>query len=339
MTTLAYANSVLPELSGYAPQHVLASIVESGKIKRAWLFGGSVVSLQLPSGELWKAKERLGLPDDKATGILTRLEALGVRHPSSWASCYDQIATIRQRPKHTHNGLFFDWHGGPWHEALRTGKQAGRWWRYDIQSAYKWAATLGVPDVSRFVVRTRWHSDSGLWLYRWKGKPLDGLPRTLRESRDIVVSSDEIEAYQMPASGIVRGITWDNTLPGTSITDVLDKLPKQASRAYWGKWCARDKLRCITPNSSWELDNHRLNLVWAWLIVGRVRSRVWQVAKHGAAHVYVDEAIVPYQLPTGTNAGSWRLKEEFANGIEVDRIGAFRRSGDTHYSMKTGVKQ
>lgn len=335
---LVYADTILPEQSGYAPARKLTTAFDRGEARRAWLVGGEIVSMQMKDGSLWKTTERLAIDDTQAPATLARLQELGVHHPSSWASCFDQLSPLHYKMKFTHNGLFMDWHGGPWHEALKTGRYLGPWWRYDLRSAYRWAATLGLPSPDTFVVRDEWHDDPGLWRYHWPVKPFANMPRTLRESKDIVVSSAEIEAYGLPTRGIVRGVTWSKSIAGKIVTDVLDLLPKACGRAYWGKWAARDPLRCWTPKRTWELNNHRLNLVWAWLLVGRVRLRVWQVSKE-AAHVYVDEVVVPHQLPTGDIPGSWRLKEEFSSGIDVERTGSFRHVLSTSYSMRTGVKR
>lgn len=79
------------------------------------------------------------------------------------------------------------------------------------------------------------------------------------------------------------------------------------------------------------MPNASQNFVWGWLIVGRVRLRMWEVARE-AAHVYVDEVLVPHELPTAFGVGHWHLKETYPRGVFVNRTGWYgsRRASTMH---------
>jgi hypothetical protein len=292
---------------------------------------------------MWKARERLAL--DEPMQQLDMLEASGVDHPSSWADTYHQLAPNTVRIKHTFNGMMSWWSGGPWSEALQRGHFDGEWFRYDLRSAYRWAATVGLPDPKTFratsIATNRTGYKSGIWVATITGSatPTRILPVAFRTGKRVIVTTEDIRTYGLKVD-IARGITWTESYPSDYVERTLAQLPfpKEAGRAYWGRWIARDPLVCQTPKSEWQLQNVFANFVWGWLIVHRVRARVWESAKH-AAHVYVDEVVVPHSLPVGNGLGDWQLKERYADGISVRRTGWYgARESVTMagHTMKTG---
>lgn len=318
--------------SGYAPVDVLQAAWDDGKCRRAWSLGPRLMSVQLANGSYWKARERLATETPDA--LLGALAARGVEHPSSFADCYHQLAPRMPRVRRTINGLFDWWPGGPWSEARRTGKFGGTWYRYDLQSAYRWAATLGLPSIAHMeVTKRRGTSRPGLWLVRLEEDRPD-LPPVYREYGKLaVVATEEIERYNLKCETL-RGVVWSETLPSLHIESTLQRLPcpKEAGRAYWGRWIARDPLICRTASGKeWTMPNASQNFVWGWLIVGRVRLRMWEVARE-AAHVYVDEVLVPHELPTAFGVGHWHLKETYPRGVFVNRTGWYgsRRASTMH---------
>lgn len=337
---LLYQETITPGAAGYCPTDALFQARADGWAARTWSLGARLVSLQLTKahgGGLWKSRDRMLLEDPRA--ILDTLEGMGVRHPSSFADCYHQLAPSTKPLPYTYNGLFNWWHGGPWSEARRTGEHRGEWRRYDMQSAYRWASTVGLPDPETWrVVRGPRGTRDGLWIVETEEYRPD-LPSVFQAPGErVVISTEEIERYNLRCTAL-RGVVWEKCHPSDYVERTLGKLPvaKQAGRAYWGRWIARDPLVCETPNARWEMRNLHANFIWGWLIVGRVRLRVWEVATE-AAHVYVDEVLVPHELPEGTVPGSWRLKEVYADGVHVRRTGWFGPRGDgSTYAMQTGV--
>jgi hypothetical protein len=338
MSTLAYAETVLSGQAGYAPTAALLEAWTAGRCSRVWRLGPRIVSVQLRKAEgggIWKARERLPLTHPGP--MLDTLEAAGIKHPSSFADCYHQLAEPVRHLPWTYNGMLHWWPGGPWEEARRTGEHRGNWFRYDLVSAYRWAATLGLPDPATYRVETRASSRPGIWIFQ-PSKAREDLPAIYRQSRYVVISTEEIDAYKLTGQ-IIRGITWEKTLPPDYVERTLGKLPchKEAGRAYWGRWVARDRLTCMTAEKEWSLPNMGSHFVWGWLIVGRVRCRVWQDSQR-AAHVYVDEVLVPHSLNTGDRPGDWHLKEHYPRGVAVYRTGCYGPRGGKPV-MQTGVSR
>lgn len=336
MTSLVISPSVEDGAAGYTLGSQIVHAWNQGRLTRMWALGSRIVSGQLRKahgGGTWKTLDRM---PTLTTEMLDKLESIGVEHPSTYSDCYHQLAYAPYL-KRTYNGLFDWWRGGPWEEALQRGTHDGEWWRYDLRSAYRWAATLGLPDVNTFQVRTHRHPENvnGLWVGYIEQR--DDLPNTFRRATGpVVISSEEIRGYGVMVD-VIRGVTWETTLPNDYVDRTLDKLPcsKEAGRAYWGRWVARDPLRTYTAKSSWDLPNRTANFIWGWLIVGRVRLKVWQAAKQ-AAHVYVDEVLVPHELPTGPLPGHWHLKQHYTKGVHIKRTGWYGPLGDRP-AMQTGV--
>lgn len=338
---MLYTDTVTANDCGYASSVSLVNTWQDGQAERIWCLGSRVISLKLErkhGGGVWKTVERM--PLDRPLPQLQQLRLAGVEHPSSWADTFHQVAPSVRRIKHTYNAMFSWWSGGPWEEALKTGTLAGQWYRYDLVSAYRWAATLGLPnpDTYRVTEHPRKHGVllPGLWLARITSDRTR-LPSAYRVNDMVVVSTEDIETYKLNVD-IERGVTWSESFPADYVEHILAKLPypKEAGRAYWGRWVARDPLICRTKAREWTMQNVFANFVWGWLIVHRVRQRVWLHARE-AAHVYVDEVVVPHELPTSADIGAWHLKEMYPDGIIVKRTGWY---GGTHRSatMQTGVK-
>lgn len=338
MTALVIAVQPVAGQAGYCYGSALVKHWAQGSFSRMWGLGPRIVSAQLTAkhgGGIWKSVDRMPRLTPE---YLDALEAVGVHHPSTFGDCYHQLAPQPARIKHTYNGMFSWWSGGPWEEALKPGIFPGQWYRYDLRSAYRWAATLGLPDVHYLRAwkrHPRPESVNGLWIATIELR--GDLPNTFRRSGPVVISSEELRTYKVKAN-IIRGVEWTRTLSGTYVEDTLTKLPnaKEAGRAYWGRWISRDPLTCWTQAKKWDMPNRVANFVYGWLIVGRVRSRVWQYASE-AAHVYVDEILVPHEVDTGDNNGDWHLKETYPAGIVVKRTGHFAALGGGKPSMQTGV--
>lgn len=338
---LLIADEIVYGADGYAPRLQLDKAFAANHFSVSWWQGGNIMSGKLKSelgGGLWKNRNRFMPPITEP--LLTELEAVGVRQPASYGSCFHAL-TSSPRVKHTVNAIFNWWPGGPWQEALTTGRHFGKHYRYDLCSAYRWAATLGLPDMSTLKVwegYTDPQSVNGLWVVTLNPylTTTRSLPPLFRGSGPVVMSSEDMRLYGVTPALVHRGVTWDRSLSGDYVENTLARLPcpKQVGRAYWGRWIARDKLVCRNDSRSWELPNVVANFVWGMLIISRVRGKVWE-ASNQALHVYVDEVITPHELPTGEALGDWRLKETY-DGIEVCGTGWFGTLAGSRI-MRTGV--
>ena len=320
---LVYGRAVIPGRAGYADGDALYDAYAAGRFARSWWLGARLVSAQATAAEgkgMWKAAERL--PTDVPGELLPALEKAGVHHPASFADCYHQLAPRTPILRATYSRLFEWWPGGPWAEARLPGSHRGHWYRYDLRQAYRWAATLGLPLPDTFEVTRNYRGQAGLWIATIESDTAQ-LPAVFRQAGPVVVSTEEIEGYKLRVQ-VWRGVVWRRTHPADYVERTLAKLPcpNEAGRAYWGRWIARDPLLVRTAAREWSLRiNPFRNFIWGWLIVGRVRLRVWQAAAK-AAHVYVDEILVPEPIDTGADVlGAWRPKAEYPDGVTIHRTG------------------
>lgn len=338
--TLLAQKEIVYGANGYTNMLALTKAYAQGHFSRSWWQGANLISGQLDAslgGGLWKCDNRfrpaLTYP------LLDSLQQLGIKQPASYSSCYHAIATQPPRVTYTLNQIFSWWPGGPWQEAKTTGKFFGAHYRYDLCSAYRWASTLGLPDVTTFRVWRRHPNPrevDGLWVVSLPENKRHGLPPLLRDN-PVVVSSEDLRIYDLTPTEVHRGVTWTKFLAADYVEQTLSQLPcaKEAGRAYWGRWIARDRLTCRTKNNQWALPNLTTNFVWGFLIIARVRSKVWQSASN-ALHVYVDEILIPHEIETGDKLGDWRLKEAYPKGVNVMATGWLSTpNGNT--IMRTGM--
>ena len=291
---------------------------------QSWWQGSSIVSGKLANdlgGGIWKNRNRF-MPH-LTSDLLRDLASVGIRQPASYGSCYHTLAKTPRVPR-TINNIFSWWPGGPWQEALFTGRHFGRYYRYDLCSAYRWAATVGLPDMATVKVWEGYRNPRdvhGLWVVTLNIHDLVRLPSLFRRTSPVVMSSEDMQLYDVTPEVVHRGVVWDTMLPGNYVEQTLAMLPcpKEVGRAYWGRWIARDRLECKSKQRNWFLPNVATNFVWGWLIVSRVRGRVWSVSQR-AIHVYVDEVIIPHTIDTGDSIGDWKLKESY-DGLQVFATG------------------
>ena len=118
---------------------------------RSWRFNGKVRSMQLHGGYM-KSLSGFGDHANDEWDFLTLMQDLyerGIKRPSSYSSVFHSLV---KSPfiKWSFNGPFVDWFAGGWEEAKFTGEQYGKHFQYDINSAYLWSLTEGLPDTRTY---------------------------------------------------------------------------------------------------------------------------------------------------------------------------------------------
>lgn len=337
---LLYGGDIRPGRHGYTDAERLQAAFRGGLFSQSWWLGPQIVSGQVrgdAGGGVWKRTDRL--QTDAPGLLLPRLERAGARHPSSYTDAFHQIAPRVPLVKFSRNGLFNWWSGGAWSEARQVGIFPGTWYRYDLRSAYRWAASLGLPDMTTGQSRRRWTDRPGLWVGEFRGDTRH-LPPVYRAGGLVVASAEDLDAWRVPFTAR-RGFTWERTLPSDWVDRTLDKLPcaKESGRTFWGRWIGKTPLTIKSSKGAREMPrNIFANFVWGWMIVHRVRLRVWQYAAE-AVHVHVDEIVVPHAIDTGPDVpGAWREKAVYPDGVNVIRTGHWGpRVGPA--TMQTGVKR
>lgn len=316
----------------YVPRVMLSDLLPHAV--RYWKVNGRLVSVQLKGGGVAKPLDCFPEYANNEGELMQFLDdclRIGVVRPSSYSDLFAQRYRS-PRVLWTYNSFFADWFAGGWEQARQTGILPGSWNRYDLNSAYLWALTKGLPDVRTFrFTRHIQRSDvggvkPGLYLITLH-KPRYDLPYPFNTSRKYVVaSSDELEAYDIDPMYVHSGITY-KMLP--TVQDMVDLIydtpcPKLVARTYWGRWVSKASVFCHAPSTGreWPIRNPILNVAWAHLIVSRVKLRLWQDCPD-AAHVFVDSVITLRDLPVGRELGSWRLEERYLDGVQIRGPGIY----------------
>ena len=213
---------------------------------------------------------------------------------------------------------------GGWQAALVPGVSHGTFYKYDMRSAYLWAATLGMPHTKTYHRSKRpWKKRDGVFRIRLLRNPKNA-PFPFCQARECLATNLEIETYNLEIGEVIDGVTWENLTDPEPILSAVKTVStwKQAARAYWGRWGQSEKITCHARGKTWNLPNVVLNIPWAHLIISRVRMRLWE-ATNRAVHVFIDSVITPERLKIGSDLGDWRLEKTYSDGIFVRAAGQY----------------
>lgn len=262
----------------------------------------------------------------------------GSPRPGSYFSAFHE-QFFSPRIKRSINSVFAHNSKYAWQGALEHGPLQGSWKRYDLNQAYLWSTTQGLPDCRTLRASSKLGVLPGL--YSLTIIPDLSLPYPFDRFENVNASTEEIDAYGLHIRRIHGGVVWQGIEPEDLCTSVIKQFSfaKDVSKGFWGRWASEEPLEISThAGSRWTVPNNKLNLVWAHMVVSRVKMRLFNVVRtHRTAHVYVDSVITTGELPTGTSLGEWKLEKEYRDGLFVGWPGGYGpRAGnlDSH----TGVK-
>lgn len=305
-------------------------IPETGDF-RTWSYGGRTTTLlsgdrheKLLTGfngdrelaetcaDIWRSKDFTGWP----------------RGPASF---FHQEFSTPSIPWSVNQPLSRYFRGG-WMESFERGFCRGPLSYYDLKRAYMWA---GDQDLPTRVRPFRYGDENFLAVMEIRGAP-SGVPREFRSGRALVTPED-IEVYDLWGE-ILWGVSWkseDTTRAHIDALQKIDYLPPRATKlmqqSYWGRWAQTDRVVATTwqdgeKNTERQLKNPSLNLVWATLILHRVKRRVYRATISDAVLVCVDAVLRRSPLEVGTSPGDWTLKDRLDGGAIVDAPGVWTRA-------------
>lgn len=314
---------VLDKQDAYLPSTQLRALAKQHG--RYWSFHDVPTTVALPNNRFAKSLNPFTdhITEDAFRGILEEYDKLGCPRPSGYADVFHQ-RFISPRVPWSVNSLFAPCLAGGWQAALSPGAHKGIFYKYDLRSAYLWAATLGLPDT-RTYTRSIQPSAQYDGLYRVKlREPSLSAPFPYNQARECIATNHEIDAYGLRVSEVVDGVVWKRMLSGEKVVEAVCAVStwKQTGRAYWGRWGQMVKVECTANGKHWHLPNVALNVPWAHLIISRVKMRLWE-ASSKALHVFVDSVITSEKLQTGENVGDWRLEDLYLNGVIVRAPGQY----------------
>jgi hypothetical protein len=291
---------------------------------RWWAFGGVPRTVQLDTGEYvksWSGFRGATVEEMRATIEEIRSVA-GISLPTGYADAFRAGYRTPRVSASFGMGMLPFFRGG-WQQAIRTGQLDGAWTLYDLRQAYLWSLTEGLPDP-RYFHRTRCLTyRDAVYLVRLARVEPDA-PYPFNQETRVIATGEEIGYYGLDVEECLDGVAFKRSIPIEPMLSSITRWSfwKQVARAYWGAWASRSAVECHTRSKSWELPPMSSNVIWAHLIVSRVKRRVFDQAG-GAAHVFVDSVLTRREIRTGDNIGDWRVAQRYPDGIRVQQTGAF----------------
>lgn len=309
---------------------------ESG---RYWQFHGAPTTVALPGNRF--AKSLVGFTshteEDSFRELLREYSEFGVPRPGGYADVFHE----RYKSPRVHwsiNARLAPCIAGGWQEAIKTGRHNGTFYKYDLTSAYLWAATLGLPDVSTYKRSLKpWKCTDGVFRVKLM-EPCRGAPFPFSQAQEVIATPFEIEMYGLKLGEVVDGVTWTELESGHKILSAIQDVStwKHAARSYWGRWAQSQKITCHANGKEWQLPNMALNVPWAHTIISRVKMRLWKASKQ-AVHVFVDSVITPERLTIGYGLGDWKLEKTYDDGVFIRAPGQYGSIAEMRLERMAGV--
>lgn len=304
-------------------------------VARSWHYNGLVRSFAWRKGGTVKGRSSFTghLTRDSFAGVLDDAARAGIVMPSSYGAFFHARYNSPRLSGAVRRATGWEVPGG-WEALLvREGKYPGAWHRYDIRSAYLWAMREGLPETKTYAYTEKRHSKLAA-CYLMQCEPCADAPYPYCEGGKLPACDWEIDAYGLKGK-IFYGVTWTANTDVDAMDRAITQWPqwKHISRAFWGRWIGAP-LECRTYDKlgnvarAWQLPSVLSNPIWAHLIIGRVRYRVWQVVMSGpCARVYIDSVTTQTTLKLGDSIGDWRIEETY-NGINVQGINHITSLGE-----------
>lgn len=307
---------------------------------RYWLFHSSPTTVALPNNRFAKNVDNFAehTTEEQFRELLAEYAEHNCPRPGSYADVFHELYKS-PRVAWSVNAQLAPCMAGGWQEAKRIGVHHGRFYKYDMCSAYLWAATLGLPDVRTYTRSLHPATERHPGVYRVKlvrTNPIAPFP--FNQGMECIATAEEIETYNLEIASVVDGVIWKRTIDTAPIIDTIKQTStwKLAARAYWGRWAQIQQIECVSKTNRWVLPNITLNIPWAHMIVSRVKMRLWRSAGQ-AVHVFVDSIITPERLSTGPELGDWRLERTYLTGVRIRGPGQYGSLEDMQLERMAGV--
>lgn len=325
-----------PKRDAYLFSSDMQQMAFGGEASRVVRYRGVVRSLQQRGGGWVKALDRFSIHHTQTEGswreFLGECWDLGVDMPSSYGAVFRALFPQPRIPWSI-NAALAPYVAGGWEEARCTGQLPGVWHQYDMNKAYRWAARQGLPDPKTFEYTDRVSERyPGVYVIQLEQKTVNPLaPYPFNAAGWVAATDAEIEMYGLKPVKIRWGICWRNRWGPDAVEKVLEQVSfaDDVQKTFWGGWAAQDAAESYYPDSDKVVPGRSigLNLVWAHFVISTVKMAVYEKSR-GAAHVFVDSIITPFEFPTSTEVGGWKKVRTFDNGIFIAGAGRYGLSPD-----------
>src|SRR6267142_2801141 len=193
----------------YIPSYEFPREIEKcGRTGQAWRYQQKFTTYCPNRRRTYKAIDRLQ-PESEGNfwEIMEAAKHAGLNPPTSFSdlflSCYRS-----PMPRVSPRSPFYGFRFGGWQQTFRSGASPQTVYQYDLNKAYRWAASSSLPDLR--TATTTWDWDSPNAVYLVSGIPCDSIPyhRTPRNFLHLVTSEERDALGLRNARGLTihRGI-------------------------------------------------------------------------------------------------------------------------------------
>ncbi len=296
---------------------------------QAWRVGNEYTTYCPNRSRTYKSTARLRFKSlEDFHDLMERCQRLTLRPPISYADLFFQQQRLPCFPRYTWTGPFRRFTFGGWEQAFFKGEYRGPVYQYDLNSAYRWAGQVGLPDV-RSLERTHSFSDPiGMYMVVLKE---NSLPYATRAGIHCV-TSEERDVFDLRPEKFILGIRASRETH--AIAEAFSELEKvwpqkyikPMARAYWGKFNTRLGPKQISwkrGQSEYQQSNFFFNPIWSAFITSRVKMRLclWRSV---ALHVYVDSILTTKPIPESEDMGGFRLLDSDTDGCYIHSSTRFK---------------
>lgn len=252
-------------------------------------------------------------------------------YPSSPASFINNNK-LKHNVRWSTNIKFKSFFTGGWIENMKSGFTMQPVYHYDINKAYLWALSQGLPKRVFPYTKTMKHH---LFVVRQQDKN-HYIPSIYNTSL-CIYDEDDMDFFGIKGE-VIDAVSWNDNQAYVydNIMEFENVLPPKAfkmlQKSFWGRWAADNELlvdhyRDGKLIKSRSLKNNFQNYVWSTIIIHRIiRSVFSQWLLLDGINVYVDAILSRKEMENnyiGNDIGKWKLENKFENGIYIDRPGTW----------------
>ena len=305
---------------------------QAWKYKHKW-------STYVPNRRIsYKAIDRLqpASPED-FWQIMEAARHAQINPPTSFADLF--LSVYRSpMPRISVRSPFMGFRFGGWNEAFRRGEAPGKVYQYDLNQAYRWAASVGLPDLRTAQPTRDFSVPCGVFLVL--GLPVGAIPwnRTSRNAVHMVTSEERNALNLPPDTQVIKGYAFPDMVDLSGTFTKIDgafhkSIASRMCRAFWGMWNTTTAPEVVSwkhgEKTRW-MKNPWYNPIWSAFITSRVKLRIHSYRRN-ALHCATDSVhVLGETIQTGTEPGDWKLVGEYSRFW----CRAPNRWGDGAYTLK-----
>jgi hypothetical protein len=213
---------LIPGVDAYVLPQWLRTLAKA--YPRYWTFHATPTTVALPDNAYAKSLKGFTAHENEESfrALLAECAEHGVARPSGYADIFHEY----YRSPRVHwsvNAVLAPAFAGGWQEAIRPGIHLGRYYKYDMRSAYLWAGSLGMPDVRSYQKSQRIGKFNGCYRVLLM-EPNSSAPFPFNRSREVLATTEEIEAYNLKVQRVITGCIWKRTVSGDEILNAIMKV-------------------------------------------------------------------------------------------------------------------